>query len=317
METTDFARIFKDAGSITWKNRFLWWLGLLMFVGSGLSNISYGGNNNKTASSQENMTLLEFIQRHMAVVAAGALLIVIGLLALWAVGIMSRATMIKAVNNLETYRNMKLGALIRLGANYFWKLFFTEIAFGIAIFLFILLLVVPVIALFHFGAWIAGIFVAFWAVAILIPILFMVYVMRQYAILFIVLADFAIFQSVRMSYGLLKKKMSESLVMALWMIFMGIVFGFTVVCSLLVTAIVFVLLGFIMYVLLSKIGIYITASAGILLWLGLVLFAGSLYETFKQTVWVLLFKEISMIKADERIENMEKVSQAVPSPEAV
>lgn len=319
MEKTDFARIFKDAWNITWKNRFLWWLGFFMFVGSGLSSFSYHPDSAGTvpSSNQAVDVLAEYAQRHPVFALFGAVAIALISLGIIALGIMSRAAAIKAAHNMGTYRSLKLWALIAAGAPYFWKILLVEILFGAFLLFFILLLAVPVVSLMYFGALALGIFAALWAVAILLPILFMAYVIRQYAILGVVLADFTITASITMAYGLFKKKMGESLMMTVWMIALGFVFALVLLSSLLLVSLVFVLIGFILYALLAQVGAYLSIGMGLLCWIAAVLFFGSLYEIFKQAAWVLMFKEISMKKVRQQEDESEKVPHTLPSPEAV
>lgn len=317
MQKIDFSDIFKSAWKITWRNRYLWWLGFFMFSGSGLGNFSYRGSGQDQALDPQLAVFLNFLQNHLALVRVAFLGLAILFLTLLVLGMFSRAAAIRSINDLQLYRNLGLWRLLKVGANYFWKILFLEILLAVGTFFLILILVVPTAVLFYLKAWALGIFLALWALAILLPALFLLYILRQYATLFLVLTDCPIGESLKKAYGLFKLKIKESLLMALWLILSGFAFGFLVLASLLPVALVFLLVGLILYIFLAQAGILVALILAALVWLGLVLYFGSLYEIFKQSAWVIFFKEISLLKIEEKKEEAEKVSQVVPSPEAV
>ena len=73
MPNIDYLKIFRDAGKIAWKNRFLWWFGLFMLL-PGITNIRYSPQSKDAPQGNwqvalEKLHLQEFLSSHTAFIA--------------------------------------------------------------------------------------------------------------------------------------------------------------------------------------------------------------------------------------------------------
>ena len=318
LDNINYLELFKKAWKITWSNKYLWWFGLFLVLGGGFNfdfpkNFSGGEKVDKLSDSIAN-----FLSSHEDFVLAVIFILLFLWLAFVALGIISRAGLLKTLDKIEKNKegNFKIG--FGEGKKYFRKLFGTGLVLGFSVFVLAFVLSVPVFLLFFMKLIIPGIIAAVLAVVIFIPLMILVCFLGKYTVFYIVLSDLGIRSSLENGYQLFRKNIFSSIIMALFFIPINIVLFFAAVIILIIVGIIFLIIGLALYAILSNVGVVVAVILGLLILLVSFICMGSVYQVFCQTAWFLFFKEIAAVKEDEIeeiIAEKEIVEKVLPSPE--
>ena len=318
MKAIIYSEIVKQAFEIAWKNKFLWVFGLLVSLGSGISNI----NLNMGGISSENEGQLDgtvsFIQQNPEI-ATGILITMIFLIIIFfSLRIIANAGIIKTVSNINVYSQSTVKGIFLEIKKYFWPLVSMELLIGLAVGLIILTMLAPILYLFSLKNYILGATSLAIAVVIIIPLIILACFIRKYASFYIVVGNMKIKMAIEYAYGLFKKNIKESLLMGIAAIFIGIITAILTLAALLLFILLFALLGFIAYIIFAKIGLVIILIIGIIAGIIFLLLFSSAYAVFIQAVWILFFQEISLEKKSKIAlsENIEAKNES-PAPEII
>lgn len=316
MNKINYLDIFKKAWEITWNNKYLWWFGLFVGTGGLGLNFNFGtgkGNSNQSIPNEVGSKITEFIGHNFALILIAAIIILIFILFFLVLGILSYAGLIKSIN--ASLKNEKIGFRkgIVLGKKYFWKLILIGLIVSLTILGIIVILSVPVMFLFYLKSYILAVLTMIAAILIFIPIMVLVSFISKYARFYLVLSDLNIKASLENGYQLFRKNMDASIIMGLLFIPVGILAGMSLIIVILAVAIVFAILGLVLYFLLSKIGIIITVILGLLALIPLIFLFRGIFSTFCHTSWFLFFREIATVKVEEKKEEVvEVIKEKIP-----
>lgn len=317
----DYLNILKKSWQITWNNKYLWWFGLFITIGSGGANFNFSFNeknwNNEAKTFQETQeAFVNFISQYSGWIITGLSLLIVLIIIFIILRIIGRVGIIKSVDNMEKGRESNFSDGLKEGRKYFWKIFFTGLLIGIFILATIIVLFLPVAFLFYLKSFIIGVITAFLAIIIFIPLLVLASFIKIYSYLYIILGNLSIRSALENAYKVFRNNLLSSIIMGLIFIPIIISMGIAMVLVIMSLAIIFLVIGLILYLILNKIGIIITAVLGLISLLLIVLLIRSVYETFHQAVWVLFFREIALAK-DKKAGEIEEeiVSKEIPEPE--
>lgn len=312
MRKVNYIGIIKDAWNITWRNRYLWWLGFLASL-CGFGGINYTFNNNDQLENNElEKQALDFIsQNYQWFLWLGMFLVLIFILLL-VVSIIGRAGLIASINSEIKGEKKTFKEGWREGKKYFWKFLLLGLLLTFSILIIIIILATPIAVLFASRAYFTGAFLSMFAVLIIIPIIFLLVFLKIYGQIYIAVGKLSVHASVENAYRLFQKNPWESVVMSLFFIPLGIVWFFSVITLLIPFLIVFGASAFVLYLLAGKVGAIAVASVGFMLFLAGVLFLRSVYETFAQAIWIFFFREIASPKAEERVTESETEKETSP-----
>lgn len=315
MPSINYIQILKDAWQITWKNKFLWWFGLLIALGSPGFNFNFNPGGNENINDATIKKVLDFITQNMHWIIIGSIIFLAILIILMVIGIIARAGLTKSIDSVSKNKPVGFKQGMKEGKKYFWKL----LGLGITIFFLILASVLvlgfPVIFLFVNKSYFVGIFLGLLAFLIFIPVLILVSFLRIYGNLYIVLGELRLSSALEKAYELFQKNFLASIIMELFFIPLGFVLFFAIIFILIPIVIVFLAIGFILYLVSGTPGVIITAGIGIICFLVLLFLLRSAYETFAQSVWYLFFQEIAKSKVEETVleEVLKKEEEALPA----
>ncbi len=316
----NYLDILKKSWQITWNNKYLWWFGLFMALGSGGANFNFSFNksnwNNKAETSQKAQEIANFIGQHSGWIMAGLSLLVVLIIIFLILKIIGQIGIIKSADNIERGKEPNFSSGLKEGRKYFWKIFFTGLLIGLFILATIIVLFLPVASLFYLKSFIIGAITALLAVVIFIPLLVLASFIKIYSYIYIILGNLSVRSALENAYRTFRDNLLSSVIMGLIFIPIVILMGIAMIFVIILLAIIFLVIGLILYFILNKIGIIITVALGIISLLLIVLLIRSVYETFHQTAWVLFFREIALVK-DKKAREIEKeiVSKKVPEPE--
>lgn len=300
MKHIQYLEIFKKAGQITWKHKLFWWFGFFIFLGS------FGGfapekNSSESANELRN-ELAVFFQNHTVLVIALILLLLAVALLLFLLRIISKAGLIKAVNDLGFYASRPFGFIFREGMKYLGELVLFEIMLALAIAGLLSILMVPIFFLLSLKAHVFAMIITFIAMAILLPILILAYFIHRYFYCYKVLGNTKLIEAAEAAYFLFSANIKASLLMGIFSLALGFLFATSLVLGIILLATALLALGAVPYFLFGKgVAMLLGALAGLMLVM-LSLTALSAWEVFKQAAWVLFFQEITRPRTPEKKE---------------
>ncbi|PIR73256.1 MAG: hypothetical protein COU40_03305 [Candidatus Moranbacteria bacterium CG10_big_fil_rev_8_21_14_0_10_35_21] len=306
-----YLEILKKSWKITWSHKYLWWLGLFISLGSLGTSFNYSSGDNEIIT-EAGQKFIQFINTHYAIFLTLVLLVSLLFIGLALLSLLARGGLIRSVKNILEGKNVSLKESWKFGRENFLKIFSITLVIGLFMFLALLILIVPIALLFfNHSYWIGGI-LTFLAILIVIPLFILAFFIRTFGYLYAILGRLSIWSSIENAYFIFSKNIGPSFIMGLIFLPVNILVGLGLLIMLIPLAIVFIILGGLLYLVLQKTGIIIAASIGVLVFLIIILIVKSAYAVFNQTAWLLFFQEIASPKKEEPI--IEKVLEIEPKP---
>lgn len=299
----DYLALFKRAWHITIKYKFLWLFGLFLGVfqiSSGM-NFNFSGYNFEKELSIGYRDFQNFFTENITWIAILSLALLFFILILIFLKIISEGSLIASVNQIEEKEKINFIKAVRLGLQYFWKIFAIKLLIGILIAAVFIILVTPTIALFLLNMPLRGFALLFLDLVILIPLLIAIFFIKIFSCRFAIIKNQSIFQSIKSGLSLLKENISPSIIIAL------ILFGINVAIALALTFLsIFLIFIFGVPALFSFIaGISLkstlTSLAGIPL-LGLTIttlstllfLINAIFNAYSSILWTLVFRNLTV-----------------------
>lgn len=308
-----YMEILKKSAAIVWQNKFLWWFGLFIALGSP-GSFNFPGSDNQMEKSGQFVNVLK--DHWQAALAAALAFFVLGII-LYLLSLIAKAGLIKSVYKINLGRKAAFKEGWKEGKKYLGKLFLLGILTGIVIIIVLLVLATPAVYLFIIKSWISAVILTLLAVAIFIPLAFVISVTEILAEYYIVLSDLKVWSAVEAGYNLLIKNISKNIIFSLLMLAAGMIFGLLLLPLIVLALAIGAPTGILLYSL-SKIAFGVFIAIAILIALAAVLFLASVFVTFKKTAWTLFFQEIAKVAEPEVAEKLveketEKQIAAVPA----
>ena len=320
MEKVNYPEIFKKAWKITWENKYLWWFGLLLSLGVGSMGFRFplGGNlssKNQWSGQRTEIVFVNFFREQIVWAIFGIAVAISLIIILVILANISRFGLIKAIYSLEKNKpyNFKIG--FQQGKKYCLKIIGISVLLNILLFFLVAIIFVPIIFLFYLKALWLGVAAILFGIMLVIPLIILKIFMQEYAYIYAVLSDVRIYIAIENAYKLFRKNFLSSIVMMLLFIPVNLIILFVIMAVLMIIGIIFIVLGMILYLLLGNTGAIVALVAGVVIFFLAVLLAGSLYQVFRQSVWVLFFMEIASGKTKDIVD--EKVAEAGPISEKI
>lgn len=319
LDKINYLELIKKAWSIAWKNKYLWWFGLFLSLGGGWGfNFNIPGRGGWADRLETKEKIADLFARYREFVLAGIVLWVILGIIFFVLKLISHAGIIKTLSKIDRNEKGNFREGFREGKKYFWRLLGLNLIIGFLAAGIFIILFVPVMFLFYLGSWALGIVALLFAISIFIPLIILASFLAKYAYFYIVLSDLKIFPSIERSYQIFRGNILSSIIMALIFIPVSIALSLTILISIVLIGLVFLIPGIISYLTLSYSGVYAISAIGLFCVLAWIFLLGSVYQTFYQTAWFLFFKEIASVK-EELIKETEKEKEVaekiIPSPE--
>jgi hypothetical protein len=308
----DYLSIIKKAFSVTWNNKYLWWFGFFIILGSGFGmNYSFPGNGSNSFSLPSN-----FLENKI-IILVGIAFVLATLIFVVFISIRGRAALIASIGKIIKNQSSNFKNGFKEGENFFWLLLAARIIIGFVIFWIVIVLLMPILFLFSSKAIISGVIVSILAVFIVTAIIILSYFVRLYTDIYIVLGGLKIRDAFEKAYLLFRKNVAPSILMALFFIFLNLIFFIIILGIILMLLITLGPVGIVLYFIFSKIGAIIIFIIAIIIFVISVVILNSIYNVFSQAVWVLFFNEIGRQKKEETIQEkeIEAFEGKIPNPE--
>jgi len=307
-----FIEILKEAARIVWRNKFLLWFGVLMALGSpGSFNIGNNENWGEKSDAAKN-----FLETHWQIVLAVALvLFAIGII-LFLISLVGKAGLVRSVNLIVQNKKTTFRAGWREGKKYLWRLFRLFLLFFFATMIIILVLALPVVYLAVTGSWVGAVLVGLLAIAIFIPLIFILALTNIFAEFYIILSDLKVWSAVESGYNLLLKNILNSIVFGLLLMVINLA-AMIIFFPVAAIALFILVPAGVLFYYLNKIVFGIFLAIAILLFVLTILLVSSIFLTYKTTAWTLFFREIAKVENEEaeKVAEKETGKQIAATPE--
>jgi hypothetical protein len=306
-----YIEILKKSAAIVWQNKFLWWFGLFIALGSP-GNFNFSGDNNQMGKSDQFVSTLK--DHWQITLIAAVALFAIGII-LYLLSLIAKAGLIKSVYKINLGKKAAFRQGWKEGRRYLGKLFLLGLLMGVVIIVVLLILATPAVYLFIIKSWVSAVILTLLAVAIFIPLIFVIAVTAIFAEYYIVLSDLKIWSAIENGYNLLTKNISQNIIFSLLMLAAGMAFGLLFLPLILLALAIGAPTGILLYSL-SKIAFGIFIAFAILAALVIVLFLVSVFIAWKKTAWTLFFQEIAKVesKETEKVAEEETTKQVAAAP---
>jgi hypothetical protein len=299
----DIAAIFKRAWEITWKHKGLWVLGFLANCSGGGSQ----GSSNITRIPEYRFGWGEFpeIDRWFQSVpdetwiaigiAAVCGLLLLALL-LWILAAIGNGGLIAGFQMAEIGETVTLGSAFQKGINYFWKLLVVQLILGLA-------------SLLVFGSGIIGgvlfsiltlglgLICLIPLICLFVPLGIIISIYTLLTQIALIVEDLDIVAAFRRAWEVFQSNPVQVIVMGLILGVGGFVVGLILAIPLVLMALPY-FAGLLMGTDTSSLAGLSVTVIGILLYLPVLLIAGSIMRTFITGSWTLTYRDLIGAKTD-------------------
>lgn len=312
-----YLEILKKSAAIVWQNKFLWWFGLLIALGSP-GSFNFSGSDNQMEKSGQ---FVDTIKNHWQIVIIAAFIIFIIGIVLYLLSLVAKAGLIKSVYKINLGKKTSFKENWKEGRKYLGKLFLLGLLMGIVIIVVLLVLATPAVYLFIIKSWISAVMLTLLAIAIFIPLAFVIATTAILAEYYIVLSDLKVWSAIETGYDLLTKNISKNIIFSLLMLAAGMAFGLLFLPLIVLALAIGAPTGILLYSL-SKLAFGVFIAIAILVSLAVVLFLASVFISWKKTAWTLFFQEIAKSAEPEVAEKVaeketeKQIAAAPASPNA-
>ena len=221
----DFKNILLSAWKIARKNKYLWQFGFVLTVASFFSNMMILVDDGRREMLGifnffwlENFLTKNFFKNENVL----AIFLVTALIFSLARIVFQGALIFSIEKEIEKKKNnFKIG--LKKGKIYFWSLFFFSLISEGIIFLAFFVLFFPVAILVSKGSYVGGIFLGFSALLIFISLVGLIFFLKKFGYLYLVLGKLNIRESMELAYALFRKNFWQSLWMGLNIFFLSLI----------------------------------------------------------------------------------------------
>jgi len=284
--------IFKEGLLVTWKNKFLWFFGVIIVFASIVPNI----NNIFSQQNGKYFLFVAFFQKKQQLVSMLGLFFAIASLVFFFLKTLATISITKSLNNLELYRQLSISAITKDAMLYLLRVLLVDIISGFALLVLFFVIFLPVAYLFSIDAQMFAIAMGVLAIAIFLALIFVVFYLHKYATFYVVLVNKKIKAAFELASNLFLANVKEELSMIPCYFAGMMLFVFVAVL-----AVSFFGLIILFFITLGGFDLSGTASflvgCYVALFASVVVFILSIYVIFLQSIWLLFFKHI----ATERI----------------
>lgn len=307
----DFSALIKKSFDIAWHNRVLWLFGFLSggavatFPSGGGSGFNFEVPSSLEKHSEKARQVLGITDHPTSAISSQTLLIIILLIVLVVLVLILIAIFVSnwasaALVYSILYRNRErptFGIGARAGLKYWWKFWLLTAILGMFILAFVLMLAIPAGLLFLAKMTPVLVIYAILAVSIFIIAMFVIAAIGSLIISIaqrmIIHKGTGVLDSIRLSGGLIKKYLGESLLTYIVAIGLNIAAGFAALIALLP---IIILLVVVFMIGMAAGGIWAGIIATVILGIPaliLMFVAGGFWNAFQAAYWTLFYEHLA------------------------
>ncbi|EKE15651.1 MAG: hypothetical protein ACD_11C00116G0038 [uncultured bacterium] len=294
MKKINHLDIFKQAFEFSWKKKALWFFGF--FIMFGLSgSLMFFNQDGDLRFDVEKISDFFSINNEAVIFLVSLLFAVIFML----FRIVGQASIIKYFAKNKTEKII-FSKTLKDGNQYVGKLFVLEIIFLSTMLFLSVVLFLPVVFLAAVKAEAAAVLVGILAMGIFLPILILFSFVKRFAYIYMVATGSSIKRSIENSYIVFKNNILESLIFAVAIFSAGIIAILSVLAVLILIAIPLFILGTILYLFSTAVGIFVVTFLGSIILAIVFVLIESLFYVFREISWIIFLGEIAGIKVEDQ-----------------
>ncbi len=317
-----YRNILKQAWRLTWRNKYLWWLGIFaaLLGNSGELDILLNntGNNPGQAlfSSWQSIfstgvlsaktfanigNLLRDNTLNLIIVFIIALIALAFLIFLVWLVVVSQAAI---VNNSAALLSQKKNSLRNgweAGMLNFWPVLLINILIKAVVYLILLAVSLPAVFL-PASSGVKIFYVA--ALIIAVPLAVILSFISKYAVAYVVVNKHKVGSALKQSWRLFISNWLISVEMSIILFFINLLAGLAIVLTILTLAVPFMFLGLIFYYSFSAAGSWLIAVLAFAGFLFIVIAGGAALSVFQITAWTSLFLELNKSRGASKLVRM-------------
>ncbi len=295
----EYSKILKQAFEHTKKYRSMWWLGMLVASGGGgISNsipTDFGDTGGPSSSDIDQFTTAAAswaVEYWYVLVMIGVLLVALILLSI-ILHYIATAGLYTGASEARQGKRPTFKGMFKAGTKPFWRVFGLHLLIGLAT---VVLIGVPILVIILTGITIIGLVIAIPAFIVfiiaLLPFTAIISIIRTYATQYVVLENERIMDSIHKAWKLFRSTLSDSVVMYLLNIVIGIGIGLASIFVALLIIVPFAIIGFIAYNATGWISVIVIAAVGLVLLSVVMLIIKGIKHAYFFNFWHLTFAEL-------------------------
>lgn len=321
MEEFSFLKIIEKAFWNSWKNRFLWLFGFLIFLGTIASNVNFKNKEGVSKQFEDIDLISAFIFNHPLLIEMLLFAWIIFVIGAFFVKYIGKISLIKSLNDIDLYKQFSFKIIFNQAREYFWKIVLLELAISLFVATILVVLALPVSYLFKLNSNSIAIAMTILAIAITVPILILAYYIYEYAVYFIILGNIKASLALELAFGLFRNNTKKSLQMGMVNIISFAMFVLALIVSIGIILLMLSPIGFGLNAMFANSGLIGFLIFAFLFESVFVCLAFSWYFVFVQAMWLAFFQEITIGKIEKEKKALEKEQAGadgkLPTPEAV
>lgn len=332
----------KAAFSRIWNNKWLWFWGIFLPMGAGVSGNFNFGNNDFGENEQVDgyvgdafTTIKDFLFENLVWIVLGVLLLIALNIIIWIVSAIARSGVIQAIHQLQTPTEA-----LTFGFKDIWhkgkkdalKIITIDVLIFVGILIIVLILATPIVVLGVSGNFVGAIMIGIMALILMIPIMILASYLKQTGVIIAVLSEEKARKSIEGGYSLVSKNIVEALKLLVVNFVLRFIQGFVVVGAILVIAIFGVIAAVFFGLVIGGFEDVVTNlknNVGVLVGIGIVVFIlilifilislviKAFFSLWQQDVWVWWVKRLGGVieREDAAVENeKEKIPESETAP---
>jgi hypothetical protein len=299
----DYLAIIKKAWRIAWKNKYLWWFGLLVsFSGGAGSNFSFNswkGDNGWEENVKQRIS--DWAATHWEWIVLGLILLSLLMMFFLILNVWGRGALVASLGKaiVEEQANFRTG--MKEGKKYFWPILGLKFfLFGISVAV-LIIIGTPIVILFYLKAYFVGAFLALSGLLIFSLLVILFSYLQKFGVIYLVLGKVYFWGALENAYQLFRRNLLPSLIMGIIFIPIGFLAGLIAVAFILTSLLIFLIPGLVAYFFMGKLAIISLLVLGSIILFAGILIINSIYAVFAQAIWILFFRQIALPKEEEKV----------------
>ncbi len=305
--------IIKEAFKIAWRNRFLWFFGLLAaLVGSGGAYNLGAGNLSRVETygvwlEHLKSFLLNWrfrfhgpnLSEAWSVFGMSGLFLILAgififIFLLW-LAVSAQGALAYGSGEVASGRQTNFQAVFKRGTEKFWQVLLLDIIFNFGLVVVLILFTLPFFILYMSAVedttWKALLIIVSFVVWVPLAVVFSIVI--RYALIYCVNQEKKISEALSKAFNLFIKNWLVSLEVGFILFFLNLITGLLMAILLVFAALPFALLAIVAIQLSSATFLWLVVVLGILTFVALIFLYGAVWNVFVMAVWVLLFERIT------------------------
>jgi len=325
---TFYRNILKQAFSLTWRHKYLWFFGLFAtLIGGGgeYEVLTRGIGGDTTQNFFPNLSRLAetgiFSRNGLAnmgelfkndpfttiiLILVSLIILALVIFLVWLMIVSQTALVNNSAEIISNKKELPAGVKsgIAAGVKYFWPVLGLNIIIKAIVYLAFFLISLPIVfwATKLSSPTISSLYIILFI--ILVPVAIVLSFIIKYAICYVIIKGNNLMNAIKEGWQLFTKNWLISVEMAFILFFISFLVGLAIILAVLILIIPFLFLALLLYKAISFIGFWLIIIIGLIVLLAIIIGGGAALTTFQITSWTGLFIELVSHGGTSKIERI-------------